>query len=71
MPLRTEVGLGPGDIVLDEDAATLHRKGHNTPPALFGPCLLWPNSCPCQQLLNSCTSGRPKTESALFRLATP
>jgi len=38
MPLGTEVGLGPGDIVLDRDPA-LPKKGHRTP--LFGSCLLW------------------------------
>jgi len=35
MPLRTEVGLGPGDIVLDGDPA-LPRKGAQYPP-IFGP----------------------------------
>jgi len=30
MPLRTEIGLGPGDIVLDEDPAPL-RKGAQQP----------------------------------------
>jgi len=30
MPLGTEVGLGPGDIVLDEDPAP-SRKGHSSP----------------------------------------
>jgi len=40
MPLGTEVGLGPGDIVLDGDPAPL--KG-GTAPSLFGPCILWPN----------------------------
>ena len=35
-----EVGLGPGDVVLDGAAALL--KG--TQPPVFGPCLLWPNS---------------------------
>jgi len=39
MPLHTEVGLGPGDIVLDGDPASLKRA--QQPP--FGPCLLWPN----------------------------
>jgi len=42
MPLSTEVGLGPGDIVLDGDSAPLHAKGHSSPP-LFSP-LLWPAS---------------------------
>jgi len=30
-----------------------NRKGNSSPP-LFGPCLLWPNSCPYQLLLSSC-----------------
>jgi len=34
----TEVGLGPGDIVLDGDPAP--PKGAQ--PPIFGPCLLWP-----------------------------
>jgi len=45
-------GLGPGDIVLDGDPAPL-RKGAQQPPPLFGPCLLWSNGCPAQQLLSS------------------
>jgi len=44
MPVGTEVGLGPDDIVLDGDPALL-RKGAEQPP-LFGPCLLWPNGRP-------------------------
>jgi len=40
MPLGTEVGLGPGDIVLDEDPVPLKR---GTAAPLFVPCLLWPN----------------------------
>jgi len=39
--LDTEVGLGPGHIVLDRDTAPLPKKG--TEPPVFGPCLLWPN----------------------------
>jgi len=36
MPLGMEVGLGPGDIVLDGDPAPPPQKrGHNSPP-LFG-----------------------------------
>jgi len=42
MPLGTKAGLGPGHIVLDGDAAPLQQKGHS-PPAIFDPCLLWPN----------------------------
>jgi len=52
MPLGKDVGLGPGDIVLDGDPA-LPRKGAQQPP-LCGPCLLWPNGRPSQLLLSSC-----------------
>jgi len=38
MPVGTEIGLGPGDIVLDGDAARPHGKGQSS-PLLFGPCL--------------------------------
>jgi len=46
MPLGTEVGLGPGGIVLDGDPAS----------PTFNSCLLWPNGRPFQQLLSSLTS---------------
>jgi len=39
--LGMEVGLSPGDIVLDGNAAP-PNKGHSPPP-IFGPCLLWSN----------------------------
>jgi len=65
MPLGTEVGLGPGDIVLDGDPPTQlplpHGKGHSTPT--FGLCLLWLNGRPSQQLLSSCTTGLIATET--------
>jgi len=41
MPLGTQIGLSPGDIVLDGDPAA-SRKREQEPP-IFGPCLLWPN----------------------------
>jgi len=53
MPLGMEAGLGPGDIVLDGDPAP--PKKDTAAPPLFGPCLLWPNGRPSQQLLSSCT----------------
>jgi len=57
MPLGTEVGLGPRDMVLDEDPAP-HGKGHSSPHfsarAYFDPRLLSPNGRPSQQLLSSC-----------------
>jgi len=45
MQLGTEVGLGPGDIVLDGDPTHLKKgKGGTTPPPpIFGSCPLWPN----------------------------
>jgi len=42
-PLSTEMDLGPGHIVLDGDLAP-QRKGHSSPPPLYGPCVLWPRS---------------------------
>jgi len=41
MPLGTELGLSPNDIVLHGDPAPPQRKVHS--PSVFGPCLLWPN----------------------------
>ena len=38
MPLGTEVGLIPGDIVLDGDPTLPHGKGHSS-PLYFGRCL--------------------------------
>jgi len=38
-----EVGLSPGDFVLDGDPVPLPQKGRS--PLIFGPCLLWPNGC--------------------------
>ena len=32
MPLGTEVGLGPGHVVLDGDPAPSPQKGHSSPP---------------------------------------
>jgi len=49
MPLGKEVGLGPGHIVLDGN-----QWGPSPPQQpfpTFGPCLLWPNGRPSQQLL--------------------
>jgi len=44
LPLGTEIGLGPGDILLDGyPAPPFPKKGGKATPAIFGPCLLWPN----------------------------
>jgi len=34
MPLGTEVGLGSGNIVLDGNPASRHKKGHSTDSSL-------------------------------------
>jgi len=52
-PLGTEGGLLPGHGVIEGDPAPHYEKGHSSSP-LFGPCLLWPNGRPSQQLLSSC-----------------
>jgi len=41
MPLGMEVGLRPGDFVLDGDPALLFKKVAE--PGGGTPCLLWPN----------------------------
>ena len=43
MPLGMELGLSPGDFVLDGDPAPLPKKGAEPPSPTFGPFLLWPN----------------------------
>jgi len=54
MPLGTEVGLGPGDIVLDGDPAPPRQAAQH--PPLLGP-LFW-HGRPSQQLLSSCLTSR-------------
>jgi len=56
MPLRVEVGLRPGDFVLDADLAPLPKKGAEPPN--FRPCLLWPNRWMDQD--GSWYGGRPQ-----------
>jgi len=64
MPLGREVGLSPGDIVLDlrwgPSSPSAPKKRRSSAP-LFRLCLLWPNSHPSQQLqlLSSCNIGLP------------
>ena len=42
MKLDMQVGLNPGHIALDGDAAPFLQRG-TAPPPIFGPYLLWPN----------------------------
>ena len=41
MPLDTEVGLAPGNIVLMDTQLLDPKRGTAAPT--FGPCLFWPN----------------------------
>jgi len=43
MVLGVEVGLSPGDFVLDGNPAPPTQKGDRTPSQIFGPFPLWPN----------------------------
>ena len=43
MPLGMELGLSPGDFVLDGDPALPSTKRGQSPLPIFGPFLLWPN----------------------------
>ena len=52
IPLGAEVGLGPDNIVLDGDPSALRKEAQQ--PPRFGPCLLWPNGRPSQQLVSCC-----------------
>jgi len=52
MPLGTEAGLGPCDIILDGGPAPPTERG--TAALTFRPCLLWPNGRTPQQLLSFC-----------------
>ena len=56
MPHGMEVGLRPGDFVLDGDPAP-YPKGGGAPPN-FGPRLLWPNGCMDQDA--TWYGGRPR-----------
>jgi len=63
MPLGTEIGLGPGHIVLDGDPA-LPGNGAKQPP-LFGPCLCG-HGRPSQLLLSFCNDF-PENQLNKFR----
>jgi len=56
MPLGMEVGLSPGDFVLDGDPVIYPKRG-GAPP-IFGPRLLWPSGCMDQDA--TWYGGRPR-----------
>jgi len=43
MSLGMELGLGPGNFVLEGDPVPPSPKGGGGVPQIFGPCLLWSN----------------------------
>ena len=59
MPLDTDVGLSPGDFVLDGDPVPSTKRGWSPPPRIFGSCLLWPNGWMDQDA--TWYGGRPRT----------
>ena len=56
MSLGTELGLSPGEFVLDGAQLPVPQKGHS--PQILGPCLLWPNGCMYQDI--TWYRGRPQ-----------
>jgi len=60
MPLGTEVGLGPSDIVLDGDPAPPTQLGTAALPNFFGLCPLWPNGCMNQDATQCADRPGPK-----------
>ena len=53
LPIGTEVGLGPGDIVLDKDPLPIPKKGCTAAPT-FRLMSVVANGRPSLQLLSSC-----------------
>jgi len=47
MALGVDVGISPGDFLLDGDPAPSPKRGcqKGAEPPIFVPCLLWPNGC--------------------------
>jgi len=68
MPLGMELGLRPGDFVLDGELETpLYppQKGGRAPFPISGPFLLWPNGCMHQDA--TCYGGRPQPRGLCVR----
>jgi len=65
MPLGMEVGLGPGNVVLDRDPVPSPQKGGGTHSQIFDPCLLWPNGWMDQD--GTWHGGRPQPRQLCVR----
>ena len=66
MSIGTEVGLSPGDFVLDGDRAPPFPKGAQ--PPIFGPYLLRPNGCMDQDV--TWYGARPRPRRLCVRSAS-
>ena len=76
MPLGMEVGLGPGDIVLDEAQlpSPENRAQPPLPHSIFGPCLLcnlWSNGWMDQYATWYGGNPRPRRRCVRWRRSTP
>jgi len=63
MPLGMEVGLSPGNFMLDGTQLPLPKQG--TEPPIFGQRLLWPNGCIGQDV--TWYGGRPRPRQLCVR----
>ena len=71
MPLGMEIGLGPGDFVLDGHPAPPPPKGHGPSP-IFGPYLLRTNGCMDQDVTwYGANKSRPRRLLVRLGLRTP
>jgi len=69
MSLGMEVGLGPGDFVLDRDPGPPSLERGRIPLQIFGPCLLWPNGWMDQD--GTWHGGRPQPRLLCVRWTKP
>jgi len=70
MPLGVEVGLGPGDFVLDGDPGPPSPKRGRNPP-IFSQSLLWPNGWMDQDDTWHGGGPRPRPHCARWRPSSP
>jgi len=70
MLLDREVGLGPSNIVLHGNPASLFKKGAEA-PLIFGPCILWPNGWMDQDGTWHGGGPRSTTHCARWRPSSP
>jgi len=66
MPLSTEVGLGTGDNVLDEDPAH-HEKGHSNPPTFRPMSIVAQRANGSRRHLNNWYGSRPRSRRRCVR----